>query len=113
MTQRTRAFGAAIVASLLPACGDGGQWVEAPETLTLYEGMDRIRQMQAQVEQNQTPKAESRSCQDLLGQMREHIAAAESNNVLFQHMVRRCGDLGMQFGGEVRCESRRLQVKCK
>lgn len=98
-----------VVLAGLSACSDSGRWVEAPETLTMYESMDRARRM---LENNAT-SAESRSCSELLGQMREHIEAAESGNIMFQQMVRNCGDIGMRFGAEVRCESGRLQVRCE
>lgn len=100
---------APVILSGLSACGDGGKWVEAPDTLTMYESMDRGRRMM----ENNTASADSRSCSELLGQMREHIEAAESDNIMFQQMLRNCGNLGMQFGAEVRCESGRLQVRCE
>jgi len=113
MRTRLSVFATAIAFFLLSACGDSGKWVEAPDTLAMYAGMDKARQMTEQIEQNRAPNAEKRSCPELLEQMREHIAKAEPGNLMFQQMVRNCGDLGMQFGEEVRCESGRLQVKCK
>lgn len=98
-----------VVFSGLSACGDSGQWVEAPDTLTMYERMDRgLRMME-----NNTSSADTRSCSELLGQMQEHIEGAAPDNIMFQQMVRNCGDIGMQFGAEVRCESGRLQVRCE
>ena len=110
---RTTILGATVALSFLSACNQGGKWVEAPDTLAMYERMDRVRQMQERVEANKAPTSEGRSCSDLLGQMREHIAAAEADNILFRRLVRNCGDLGMQFGADVRCEDGRLQVKCQ
>lgn len=104
----TTCFSVTVLATL-SACGDSGKWVEAPDTLSMYATMDRGRRMM----ENNAHSAESRSCQDLLGQMRSHIEAAESDNIMFQQMLRNCGNLGMQFGGEVRCESGRLQVRCQ
>tara|TARA_R110002110_G_scaffold291986_2_gene506097 strand:+ start:66425 stop:66757 length:333 start_codon:yes stop_codon:yes gene_type:complete len=100
---------APVVFSGLSACGDSGKWVEAPDTLTMYERMDRARRMM----ENDTISADGRSCAELLGQMQEHIESADSGNIMFQQMVRNCGDIGMQFGAEVRCESGRLQVRCE
>jgi hypothetical protein len=109
----SRAMSGLIACIALSACGDSGKWVEAPDTLSMYAGMDRARQMQEQIEANERPTAESRNCEDLLGQMRDHIKQARAGNIMFQQMVRNCADIGMQYGSEVRCESGRLQVKCK
>ncbi len=104
---------ATVIVCVLSACGEGGKWVEAPDTLSMYERMDRARQMEEQIAANERPNAEGRTCPELLGQMREHIADAKPDNIMFQQMVRNCGNIGMQFGAEVRCQAGRLQVKCE
>ena len=93
----------------LGGCGGGGQWVEAPDVLYMFQQFARAEQL---AKTNRLPTGQTR-CEDHLDRAKRLIEKADGGNLVFQQMVRSCANAGLQFDSAARCKDGRLQVRCQ
>ncbi|MFN2202534.1 MAG: hypothetical protein ACK2UO_15130 [Caldilineaceae bacterium] len=77
-----------------------GKWLEAPAALTIYlANTDLI-----------TSGRDKEGCPVVIEDVRKGLNDPEMYGT--QALLKQCSDAGMEFGEEVRCKDKRLQVKC-
>ena len=88
-------------------CGDngssqsaGGKWLEAPAVLSLYlANTDLI-----------TSGRDKEGCPVVIEDVRKGLD--DPSNYGTQGLLKICSTAGLEFGDDVRCKDKRLQVKC-
>jgi hypothetical protein len=77
-----------------------GKWLEAPAALAIYlANTDLI-----------TSGRDKEGCPVVIEDVRKGLSDPEMYGT--QALLKQCSDAGMEFGEEVRCKDKRLQVKC-
>ena len=78
-----------------------GKWLEAPAVLSIYlANTDLI-----------TSGRDKEGCPVVIEDVQKGLD--DPSNYGTQGLLKICSTAGMEFGGEVRCEDKRLQVKCR
>ena len=99
---------AIVTMFLLLGCGENGspesadvKWLEAPAVLSLYlADTDLI-----------TSGRDKEGCPVVIEDIRKGLD--DPSNYGTQGLLQICSTAGMEFGGDVRCTDKRLQVKCR
>jgi hypothetical protein len=104
---KTRWILAIATIFVVAGCGDNssspsaeGKWLEAPAALTIYlANTDLIMSGR-----------DKEGCPVVIEDVRKGLNDPEMYGT--QALLKQCSDAGMEFGEEVRCKDKRLQVKC-
>lgn len=105
--QTVRWFFAISYIIVAAGCSDNGsspsaesKWLEAPMALTIYLANTELIMSGRDKE----------GCPVVIEDVRKGLNDPEMYGT--QALLKQCSDAGMEFGEEVRCKDKRLQVKC-
>ena len=97
-----------LLAGAMSGCGDGGsdggtngKWLDAPKALAMYVTNSDLISSGRNVE----------GCPVVIERIRSDLEKGASNFGT-QQVLGVCSTAGMEFGNQVRCNGKRLQVNC-
>lgn len=106
---RLRSLHVLALLAIVGGCGDGNpedeageEWLEAPDALAMYLADPELM----------TSGRNAEGCPAVIDRIRGALEGGAST-LGTRQILGVCSTAGMEFGGEVRCEESRLQVRCR
>ena len=111
-TRLSSAFVFSCFLTALAACSDEGKWVDAPDAFGVFQASLRADAIRAMGKDAfGAEPSEAPTCEAVLERAKGILDQPQMSG--YKVMANYCGNAGMAFTKQIRCEQGSFQVQCK